>query len=146
MPFVLVDTSVALPATLSPGGFRRRFFVILAFGAITYEVEHRRLELDELVKEGAADGGTVRGLDRAMQRVTLVEDRRAALEELLPYGTPDDWAAVGSAPTSTSGSLARSAGSSTRRSSRRTFRRCGDRWKHSVWRAHPRLTPAPVPP
>lgn len=51
MPFVLVDTSVSLPATLSPGGFRRRFFVILAFGAVTYEVGHRKLELDELVKE-----------------------------------------------------------------------------------------------
>jgi predicted nucleic acid-binding protein len=98
MPFVLVDTSVSLPATLSHRGFRRRFFVILAFGAITYEVEHRRLELDELANEGGAEGGTVRGLERAMQRITLVEDRRAALEELLPYGTPDDWTAVGSAP------------------------------------------------
>jgi len=98
MPFVLVDTSVALPATLSSRGFRRKFFVILAFGAITYEVGHRRLELDELAKEAAAEGATVHGLDQAMQRITLAEDRRAALEELLPYGTPDDWVAVGSAP------------------------------------------------
>lgn len=48
MPFVVVDTSVSLPATLSPGGMMRRFWVVLAFGALTYEVEHRQLELDEL--------------------------------------------------------------------------------------------------
>lgn len=36
------------------------------------------------------------GLERAQQQITLAEDRRAALEELLPHGTPDDWAAVGS--------------------------------------------------
>jgi len=32
MPFV-VDTSVSLPATLSPGGLMRRFWVVLALGA-----------------------------------------------------------------------------------------------------------------
>jgi hypothetical protein len=48
MPFVVVDTSVSLPATLSPGGMMRRFWVVLALGALTYEIEHRQLELDEL--------------------------------------------------------------------------------------------------
>lgn len=98
MPFVLVDTSVSLPATLSPTGLTRRFFVILAFGALTYEVEHRRLELDELRKQAEAEGGVVRGVERAESQITLAQDRRAALEELLPYGAPDDWVAVGSAP------------------------------------------------
>lgn len=96
MPFVLVDTSVALPATLSPGGFMRKFFVILAYGALTYEVEHRRLELEELVTEAAAAAGAVQGLAPVENRLTLIEDRRAALEERLPYDTPDDWVAVGS--------------------------------------------------
>lgn len=45
MPFVVVDTSISLPATLSPGGLMRRFWVVLALGALTYEVEHRQLEL-----------------------------------------------------------------------------------------------------
>ncbi|MGH3042151.1 MAG: hypothetical protein ACRDNG_10525 [Gaiellaceae bacterium] len=98
MPFVVVDTSVSLPATLSSTGLARKFFVILAFGAITYEVEHRKLELGELVKEAQAAGGRVHGLDRVNHQITLAEDRRAALEELLPYGTPDDWVAFGSAP------------------------------------------------
>jgi predicted nucleic acid-binding protein len=98
MPFVVVDTSVSLPATLSSTGLARKFFVILAFGAITYEVEHRKLELDELAKEAKATGGTVHGLDRMNDQITLAEDRRAALEELLPYGAPDDWVAFGSAP------------------------------------------------
>lgn len=38
MPFVVVvDTSVSLPATLSAGGMMRRFWVVLALGALTYE-------------------------------------------------------------------------------------------------------------
>jgi predicted nucleic acid-binding protein len=96
MPFVLVDTSVALPATLSSRGFTRKFFVILAYGAVTYEVEHRRLELEELTKEAGATGGTVDGIERVENRLALLDDRRAALEELLPYDTPNDWVAVGS--------------------------------------------------
>lgn len=48
MPNVVVDTSVSLPATLSPGGARRKLWIVLAFGALTYEIEHGRLELDAL--------------------------------------------------------------------------------------------------
>lgn len=98
MPFVVVDTSVSLPATLSPRGMARKFWIILALGGLTYEVEHRRLELDALVKEGEEAGGRVRGMQPALDRITLAEERRAALVELLPYGAPDDWVAVGSAP------------------------------------------------
>jgi predicted nucleic acid-binding protein len=32
MPFIVVDTSVSLPATLSPGGLARRFWIVLALG------------------------------------------------------------------------------------------------------------------
>jgi hypothetical protein len=98
MPFVVVDTSVSLPATLSPGGLTRKFLVLLAYGAVSYEVEHGQLELDELAKQAEAAGGQVMGLDRAKDQRALAADRRAALEELLPRGTPDDWVAVGSAP------------------------------------------------
>jgi predicted nucleic acid-binding protein len=98
MPFVVVDTSVSLPATLSPRGLTRKFWIILALGGLTYEVEHRRLELDALTKEAERMGGSVRGLELALERITLAEERRAALLELLPYGVPDDWVAVGSAP------------------------------------------------
>ena len=98
MPFVVVDTSVSLPATLSPRGLTRKFWIILALGGLTYEVEHRRLELDALAKEAARMAGSVRGLELALDRITLAEERRAALLELLPYGVPDDWVAVGSAP------------------------------------------------
>jgi hypothetical protein len=58
-----------------------------------YEVEHRRLELDELAKEAEAAGGAVHGLERVEEQITLAEDRRAALEELPPSGTRDSWAA-----------------------------------------------------
>ncbi len=98
MPFVVVDTSVSLPATLSPGGLTRKFFVLLAYGAVSYEVEHGQLEIDDLAKQAEDSGGRVMGLDRAKDRRALAADRKAALEELLPHGTPDDWVAIGSAP------------------------------------------------
>lgn len=98
MPFVVVDTSISLPATLSPGGMMRRFWVVLALGALTYEVEHEKLELDELQLRAEQEGGTVRGLGQARARIDQAGDRRSALLELLPHGTPDDWVAVGSAP------------------------------------------------
>jgi predicted nucleic acid-binding protein len=97
MPFVVVDTSVSLPATLSPGGMMRRFWVVLALGALTYEVEHRQLELDELSQRAKREGGVVGGLKVVRNRVEEARNRRAALLELLPDGTPDDWVAIGSA-------------------------------------------------
>lgn len=98
MPFVVVDTSVSLPATLSPGGLARKFWVVLALGALTYEVEHRQLDLDELSRRAEAEGGHAHGLQQAQDRIRQAEERRSALIELLPYGTPDDWVALGSAP------------------------------------------------
>jgi predicted nucleic acid-binding protein len=98
MPFAVIDTSVSLPATLSPGGMMRRFWVVLAFGALTYEVEHRQLELDELSQRAEREGGVVGGLKEVRNRVEEARNQRAALVELLPDGTPDDWVAIGSAP------------------------------------------------
>lgn len=98
MPFVVVDTSVSLPATLSPGGMMRRFWVVLALGALTYEIEHRQLELEELSQRAEREGGVVGGLKVVRNRVEEARNRRAALVELLPNGTPDDWVAIGSAP------------------------------------------------
>jgi predicted nucleic acid-binding protein len=98
VPFVVVDTSVSLPATLSPGGMMRRFWIVLALGALTYEIEHRQLELDELSQRAEREGGLVAGLKEAQDRVEEARNRRAALIELLPGGTPDDWVAIGSTP------------------------------------------------
>jgi hypothetical protein len=90
--------AVSLPATFSPGGMMRRFWVVLAFGALTYEVEHRQLELDELSQRAEREGGVVGGLKEVRNRVEEARNWRAALVELLPDGTPDDWVAIGSAP------------------------------------------------
>jgi len=98
VPFVVVDTSVSLPATLSPGGMMRRFWIVLALGALTYEIEHRQLELDELSQRAEREGGVVGGLKEVRNRVEEARNRRAALVELLPDGTPNDWVAIGSAP------------------------------------------------
>jgi predicted nucleic acid-binding protein len=98
MPNVVVDTSVSLPATLSPGGARRKLWVVLAFGALTYEVEHGRLELDTLSAQADQEGGLVGGIENSLDRMERAGERRAALAERLPYGTPDDWVAIGSRP------------------------------------------------
>jgi predicted nucleic acid-binding protein len=98
MPNVVVDTSVSLPATLSPGGARRKLWVVLAFGALTYEIEHGRLDLDALGAQVDQEGGVVGGIENSLDRMERASGRRAALSERLPYGTPDDWVAVGSRP------------------------------------------------
>jgi hypothetical protein len=74
----------------------RKLWVLLAFGALTHEVGHRQLDLDALRLESESLGGTLGGLERADALIAEAEDRRAALAELLPYRTPDDWVAVGS--------------------------------------------------
>lgn len=98
MPNVVVDTSISLPATLSPGGARRKLWVVLAFGALTYEVEHGRLDLDALRAQADQEGGVVGGIENSLDRLERASDRRAALAELLPNGTPGNWVAIGSRP------------------------------------------------
>jgi predicted nucleic acid-binding protein len=51
-----MDTSVSLPATLSPGGMARKLWVLLALGALTHRIEHHRLALEELRAEGEVTG------------------------------------------------------------------------------------------
>jgi predicted nucleic acid-binding protein len=98
MPNVVVDTSVSLPATLSPGGARRKLWILLALGGLTYEVEHGRLELEALRAQADREGGAVGGIKKSLGRLERASDRRAALSERLPYGTPEDWVAIGSRP------------------------------------------------
>jgi hypothetical protein len=54
---VAVDTSVALPATLRAASVPRKLWVLLAYGRLAYEAEHRRLDLDALREESEAVGG-----------------------------------------------------------------------------------------
>jgi predicted nucleic acid-binding protein len=98
MPNVVVDTSVSLPATLSPGGARRKLWILLALGALTYEVEHGRLELEALRAQADQEGGVVGDMEKSLDRLERASDHRAVLSERLPYGTPDDWVAIGSRP------------------------------------------------
>jgi hypothetical protein len=66
--------------------------VVLAFGALTHEIEHRRLDLDALHHESdAAVGGTPEGLELAAALIAAAGERRSVLAERLPYGTPNDW-------------------------------------------------------
>ncbi len=76
----------------------RKLWVVLAFGALTYEAEHRRLDLHALREESEAAGGALGGLQAAEALIAHAEERRRLLAERLPFDTPQDWVAVGSRP------------------------------------------------
>jgi len=76
----------------------RKFWVLLAFGGVVYEAEHRRLDLDALRLEADATGGALGGMETAERLIAHAEERRALLSEHLPYGAPEDWVAAGSRP------------------------------------------------
>ncbi len=90
---VVLDTSVILPALISPRGYRRRFWVLLAFGALAARRDLARLEADALRAEADALGGTVGGAP-IEQLAEQAEAGYARLAEALPHGTPDDWRLV----------------------------------------------------
>lgn len=69
--------------------------MLLAFGALHYRAEHLRLEVDHLRREEQASGGELFSLSVIDRLIETAEERRAVLAERLPYGTPDDLAAVG---------------------------------------------------
>lgn len=95
MPLVVVDTSIALPATLSRrGGLTSKFWLVLAYGALSYREQHLRLELDALEHE-AVEGGEIGGRAALDKTISHTRERRAALAGLLPHGTPSDWVAAG---------------------------------------------------
>lgn len=95
MPFVVVDSNVSLPATLISTGLMRKFWILLAFGAAAYRAEHLQLELDALDAEATDVGGEIHGREALKRLTTQAERARAAMEELLPVGTPSDWVAIG---------------------------------------------------
>jgi predicted nucleic acid-binding protein len=98
MPSVVMDTSVALPATLSPRGMTRKFWLLLAVGALAYRAEHLRLELDALNAEAEREGGgEIRGAELLEGLARAAEQRLAAVHEHLPADVPQDWVSLGSA-------------------------------------------------
>lgn len=73
----------------------RKFWILLAFGAATYRAEHLQLELDALERQAIDVGGEIGGNESLQRLTTQAERARAAMEELLPVGTPSDWVAIG---------------------------------------------------
>jgi predicted nucleic acid-binding protein len=97
VPFVVVDSNVSLPATLVSTGLMRKFWMLLVFGAATYRAAHLQLELEALERQAGELSGEIGGRESLERLTTQAERRRAAMEELLPIGTPSDWVAVGGA-------------------------------------------------
>jgi predicted nucleic acid-binding protein len=95
MPLIVVDTSVALPAALKPQSVPRKLWVVLAYGSLTYQVDHLRLDREALQKLADEQGGEALGLATIDRMIESAATRRIALGELLPGGTPDDYVAVG---------------------------------------------------
>jgi predicted nucleic acid-binding protein len=94
---VVLDTSVVLPAVLSPRGYRRRFWVVLALGALAARRDLLRQDADALRAESASAGGQAGGATLELLAVQA-EARYALLREALPEGCPDDWQLVASRP------------------------------------------------
>ena len=93
-----MDTSVALPATLSPRGMTRKFWLLLAVGALAYRAEHLRLELHALNEEAKREGGgEIRGAELLEGLARAAEQRLTALHDHLPEDFPGDWVSLGSA-------------------------------------------------
>ncbi len=97
MPSVVIDTSVSLPATLSPRGMARKLWVLLAYGALTHQIEQHRMDLDLLRVEAETIGAQPVGLRQAAAEAKTAERQRAILRELLPHNAPEHWVALGSA-------------------------------------------------
>lgn len=98
MPRIVLDTSVSLPATLSPRGLTRKLLVLLAYGALNHRAEQHRTDLAGLRHEAEQSGATVAGVDRGEAAVDALDRRIALLRYLLPGDAPSHWLAVGSAP------------------------------------------------
>ena len=94
---VVLDTSVVLPAVLSPRGYRRRFLVVLTLGALAARRELLRQETDTPRAEAASTGGQLGGaaLDALAEQA---EARYLRLRDALPTGCPDDWRLIVSRP------------------------------------------------
>ncbi len=94
---VVLDTSVVLPAVLSPRGYRRRFLIVLALGALAARREHLRQDADMLRAEAASAGRQLGGaaLDALAEQA---EAKYLRLRDALPTGCPYDWRLIVSHP------------------------------------------------
>jgi hypothetical protein len=97
VPRVILDTSVSLPATLSPTGMARKLWVLLAYGALNHQVEHQHMELDLLRAEAETTATQPAGLKHSAVEAEAAERQRGILRELLPHNAPEQWVALGSA-------------------------------------------------
>lgn len=95
MPLVMVDTNIALRATLpEPGGIPRKLWVLFAYGAAALRLEALTSDLEALVSEQSRSGGEIHEADALLGHA---RHEVARFEELLPVGTPDDLVLAGSA-------------------------------------------------
>ncbi len=97
MPRIVLDTSISLPATLSPRGLTRKLLVLLAYGTLNHRAEQRRIDLAALHHEEEESGAAIAGADRSDAAADALGWRIAALRDMLPADAPSDWLAVGSA-------------------------------------------------
>ena len=90
----MADTSLLLPALLSPHGMRRKLLVLFAYGAYSC---YERVGLDELdlvreieVREGHSSGGA-----DIEELVPRVREHKSRLADRLPPMAPDDLCLTG---------------------------------------------------
>jgi predicted nucleic acid-binding protein len=88
---VVVDTNILVRAILSPGGARRKLWLLLVYGGAV-ERMHRIREEQRAAGEQKL---VVHGAERALAEA---EGTVARIAELLPVGVPDTWWALASPP------------------------------------------------
>jgi predicted nucleic acid-binding protein len=91
---VVLDTSVILPAVISPKGYRRRFWVLLAFGALAERRDLARLQ----ARAPRADTHEELQGRAIAELAARAEARYQRLRDALPPSCPDHWRLVGSRP------------------------------------------------
>ncbi len=95
---VVADTNVLLKAFLSPGGRRRKFLVVCAYGALNYYLRVGLAERERLHEELEHVAGSALGGMDIGRFIEAAGDRHAFLAEHLPALAPDDLCLVGSRP------------------------------------------------
>jgi len=75
----------------------RKLWVLLALGALDYQIEQHHLELQELQAAAAATGAHVHVSQSGAAQKRLIKRQRSVLRDLLPDDAPAQWVAIGSA-------------------------------------------------
>lgn len=98
MQLVVCDTTTLFPALVDADGLYRKLLVVFAWGKLHHDLRALQDEQAEAERFLAANPGAEIGGNWDGERVEVIRDRIARLEEHLPVMTPKDYGLVISPP------------------------------------------------